>query len=567
MTCLIVRSGSQDEALLAHPTEELSQAYKKFLKCLPKGHEARIEDGPPRLEAVIDALTTAEHTWKSNREKTKAGRMRGLFSKVAVTMNKHRELFAMIPSSDKYISLVAGSVSAIIKVPASILLNAPELKPRLKATVNHEKIAESVSIALDDLSDDIAYWKDLFEANERNMRIEHYISNLYVVVFKFLARIMTKWSSKSSVLRLFRSFDSEFFKEEIEDKKTKIRDLEYRLRRQSDLAIQRNTNKIIPESAMVQLLADSQAEFEAHWLMRLKEHELKVGRNMKDTLEEQFRNQRKEQREIALRGLSSTRDQPIPAASSAVSHQEYNKFVQVRPRVLSQLRSYTAQEHILTTIIEQSQFLNINLDIFSRIQAWNAASTSQTLWIQGPFQVPQPSKYTQLSAHVVMTAQEAHIPVLYYICDSMTGAIDLLYSLIAQLVQCIPDGLQSQVDFGPTRFEALDETDRSIKSAITLFKDLLTVGPYVLFIVIDGLQVLEASSSDLAPIQDLVDVLRFAGEDVSSEQSRITKTLFTTDGFTEGLIHLGGAERLSSVDFADDDGAGPEIDGIEVGFL
>ena len=65
---------------------------------------------------MVDALTFAEATWKNNREKTKAGRMRGLFSKVAVNLNKYKELFAIVPSSNTYVSLVAGSVSAIIKV-------------------------------------------------------------------------------------------------------------------------------------------------------------------------------------------------------------------------------------------------------------------------------------------------------------------------------------------------------------------------------------------------------------------------------------------------------------------
>ena len=102
--------------ILSHPTEELSQAYRAFLKCLPKGHEAKIEDGPPRLDVVIEALSFADVTWRNNREKTKAGRMKKLFSKVAVNLHKHKELFEMIPSGDKYISLIAGSISAIIKV-------------------------------------------------------------------------------------------------------------------------------------------------------------------------------------------------------------------------------------------------------------------------------------------------------------------------------------------------------------------------------------------------------------------------------------------------------------------
>ena len=102
--------------LLAKPTDELAQVYKNFLKCLPKEHEARIEDGPPRLDVVIKAVKIADAKWKGNREKSKAGRTKRLFTKIPVHLDKYKELAAVVPSGDKYVSLIAGSVSAIIKV-------------------------------------------------------------------------------------------------------------------------------------------------------------------------------------------------------------------------------------------------------------------------------------------------------------------------------------------------------------------------------------------------------------------------------------------------------------------
>ena len=75
-----------------------------------------MEDGPPRLKAVVEAVATADSSWKKNRESTKAGRMKTLFSKVAGSLNNHKDLFAILPSGDKYVCLVTGSVSAIVKV-------------------------------------------------------------------------------------------------------------------------------------------------------------------------------------------------------------------------------------------------------------------------------------------------------------------------------------------------------------------------------------------------------------------------------------------------------------------
>ena len=114
----------------------------------------------------------------------------------------------------------------------------------------------------------------------------------------------------------------------------------------------------------------------------------------------------------------------------------------------------------------------------------------------------------------------------------------------------------------------------------------------MLFVVIDRLQMLD-NSSNRKQIQELVDALRSEGSasregpaghegSVGNEENyrkenndnkrdkdpdRLIKTLFTTDGFTDALIHPPGDERLNSTDFTNGEGAGPEIDGIEVGFL
>ena len=102
--------------ILADPTEELAKVYQKFLKCLPKDHGARVEDGPPDLRVVVEALTVAELNWKNNREKTRAGRMKALFGKLSINVTKFKDVFAVIPSGDKYVCLMTGSISAIVKV-------------------------------------------------------------------------------------------------------------------------------------------------------------------------------------------------------------------------------------------------------------------------------------------------------------------------------------------------------------------------------------------------------------------------------------------------------------------
>ena len=438
-----------------------------------------------------------------------------------------------------------------------------------KATINHEKIAESVSKALDDLSDDIAYWKELMEINEDNMRMDHFVARLYVVVFTFLTTIMTKWLSKSSLARMFRSFDSEFFKEEIEAKKSSIRDLEHKLERSANLSMQRSIRNVIPKAEMKALIADQQAKFQIEWLIKMSQQEAILGRTVKNALEEQYESERQRTQERAV-----IADPPRPAPDQRIggerslmlegpgSSSTFYTVGEIRLNALRRLRPYTIQLQDIESIVHP-QFLNVNIEVFNRIKQLNASSSSQTLWIHGPFLVPRPSRYTQLSATVVMTAQRAKIPTINYFCDSTIGVIDLILSLTAQLVRLLPHDFESTLDFSATRFDTFVDGSPTINQAIRLFRDLLTVGPYMLLIVIDGLQVLD-NSSNRTQIQSLVDVLHSASK---GEPDRVIKTLFTTDGFTDALIRIPGDERMNCMDFASEDGAGPEYDGVEIGFL
>ena len=385
--------------------------------------------------------------------------------------------------------------------------------------------------------------------------MEHLVAKMYAVVFKFLATIMINWSSKSSLGRLVRSFDSDFFKDEIETKRPSLQDLEQRLERNDRLAMHRGVKTI--EERLKLLQADFQREF-------------RMGRTQVTHLEKQVQDLRREVREspskaqIHMRPQSTTRQSFLTAEGSNPPMLLY-RIDQLQENALQRLRSHTAQVHIAEMVV-QAHLLNIHMDLFNRIQQWNAASASSALWIQGPFQVPQPSRYTQLSAYVIMTAQKANIPVIYYFCDSTTSMVDLIYTLIGQLVGLLPADFYSSLDFSAARFDTLDCRSDSIEQATTLFKDLVVEGPHMLFVVIDGIQMLD-TGSDRVHIQELVNVLRDTGTERNGNPIRLIKTLFTTDGLTDALIHLSDAERIDCTDFFGEEGAEPEIDGIEVGFL
>ena len=396
------------------------------------------------------------------------------------------------------------------------------------------------------------------------MLMRDYVAKLYVVVFKFLVGIMTKWS-KSSVARFLRSFDSSFFDEEIQQKKTKIRDLEHRLERQGSLAMKNSVKEAPSKEDIAKIVSVSQANFQMELSIKADQFQRELGRTMKNTLQEEFLNTMWAQRDELLLGANSPLARSREASPMPVPPNEADNFYRRKQIELTAhrlLQQNTRQEHV-QTMVAQSENLSIHIGIFDRIQQWNAAKTSQCLWIQGPFQVSRPSHYTLLNTYVLAAAERASIPTISYFCELGTDMVKMVYSLILQLVALIPDDFRSDLDFTSARFDALTGTTDSLSDAIDLFKDLLSVGPYLLFILVDGLQVLH-TASNVGSLTKFVQLVRDCGKEATGSL-RTVKTLITTDGFVEPLTALRGNQRLDALDFTSEDL--DFADGIEVGFL
>ena len=395
--------------------------------------------------------------------------------------------------------------------------------------------------------------------------MKEYVAKLYVVVFKFLVGIMTKWSSKSSWARILRSFDSNFFDEEILQKKTKIRDLEHRLERQGSLAMKSSVKEAPSKEDIAKIVSVSQANFQLELSIKAEQLKRELGLTVKNALQQEFLNTLWAQRDELLLGANSplarSREaSPMPDLQNEADNFYRKKQIELTANRLVQRN--TRQEHV-QTMVAQAEDLSIHIGIFDRIQQWNAAKTSQCLWIQGPFQVSRPSHCTLLNTYVLSIAERASIPTISYFCEPGTDMIQMVYSLILQIVALIPDDFRSELDFTSARFDALAGTTDSLSDAIHLLKDLLSVGPYLLFILIDGLQVLD-TTSNAGLLTNFVQVVRDFGSE-ATDSSRTVKTLFTTDGFVEVLTALRGNQRLDALDFTGEDL--DFADAVEVGFL
>ncbi|CAP65845.1 uncharacterized protein PODANS_5_10580 [Podospora anserina S mat+] len=116
------------------------------------------------------------------------------------TMDDHSFLFKFVPTEDKYISLLTGVVTSVVKVsyPA----------PPSIASVNYQKIAEGFSLALVEISENLRLvQKKTQVANTKEM--QRLVVALYVQVFIFLCHAMSFLHKRHK--RFLASFNKGFY--------------------------------------------------------------------------------------------------------------------------------------------------------------------------------------------------------------------------------------------------------------------------------------------------------------------------------------------------------------------
>jgi len=89
------------------------QAWRKFYESLPNEQSANLEAQRPDLRFLQDVVNAANANLK---KKQKTQSIRQGFHRVCETFGNYENLSGVIPSGDKYICLITGSLGALIKV-------------------------------------------------------------------------------------------------------------------------------------------------------------------------------------------------------------------------------------------------------------------------------------------------------------------------------------------------------------------------------------------------------------------------------------------------------------------
>lgn len=194
-------------------------------------------------------------------------------------------------------------------------------------------------------------------------------------------------------------------------------------------------------------------------------------------------------------------------------------------------------------------------NVLSSLSQWGTGSNSQVLAVGDSPTTAFPSPVALISACYVFYAREAKLPLISHFCtlpletrENVTpfeqGLLALAYSLIRQLVDCLPPVVDSNVacHLNCERFRFLNDTLGCWKEVLSLIDCLLSLAPPLLVCVIDGLDVLQDDSTDVY-IRSLVRVLLTHTRHETMEmpggkhgQRVLLKVLFTVAGRPSSLV-------------------------------
>lgn len=438
----------------------------------------------------------------------------------------------------------------------------------VKATINHQTIADGISEALEAVRNDMLYWRRQMALHGKNAWMRRYILRLYVIIFEMYTDIFVEWSS-TKWDRLKGNFDRSFFDKKVTSKRAEMKSLEHDLEREAELSTQIRTWEI-PTRGEVQAMLQ-------HFSHSLEE---RLGRSEQHLLAQ-----------LVLSPLfSATQSEDAPKARSATPMSFTDHAVKVNdfPAATQSSLSTNAlkslvltsqsdlQERTLIGWMSQASNLTIDTTMYDTLQSWVHGDKNSCIWIEGPYDTSSPSENSLISAALIDVARRSTTKHLSYFCTEAavppsepsfhsTALAKMVHSLIAQLVSLLPSETKQSISLSEAPGRALRSCTLSPFQAIEILRELMTLRPPVLICLIDGIQVLEdrGDAFRMARLAEVVNVLLSE----STDAVKAVRVCFTTDGNSAVLADLvrdGGVTRIEN-DTAFEDTIGAE--GVDMSML
>ncbi|TGJ83183.1 hypothetical protein E0Z10_g5585 [Xylaria hypoxylon] len=361
------------------------------------------------LKASVDNL---EKKWKESH-----GPIYKAFKSLCGTLDDHKSLLALFPSQNIYTSVLAASLSCL-----------------MKAAKNHSDIAETLSESIASISDKVATCSNLIVII-KTQRLRKKLANIYARMFEFY-RDAIKWYLHSKLSRVFSSFN-ENMKTGCNDATTDLEDCINELYREASVG----------STAMIAILSGKVSNLETE-LRRQRENytlqDTSAGRRMVILMEISWIDSRLPER--TLESINPTR-LAIEAAASRVQD--------VTPASLTRAQARTHGPALQPFIIGdegprlfgRGSFWLAEDEVLPKLRTWMVENTiSRTLWVSSPYDAGETTSAQAAALAVVAAAWQAETPLISHFCRrplpgemrpgmsiAQVGLVGVVYSLIRQL--------------------------------------------------------------------------------------------------------------------------------------
>nr|OQO28392.1 hypothetical protein B0A51_04885 [Rachicladosporium sp. CCFEE 5018] len=562
--------GSQElqDASLRKEGVMLSKAWKAFREKLPDCDKAAFARRAPSVADVIETVEDIGAEWDCSRRKGKWGLAKGYFHKGAGGFNSHATLLELLPTGSEYVSLFSGATKSI-----------------MKASANHEKIAQGLGKALSEITHVVETCTRVCQLYNTEA-IQMLIAKLYAHIFLFLKDAMSWYLDKQwkRVLHALREDFFDDFKDQIANISIIAGQVEHQAR--MGIAAEQRTTRVVVEKTQstavqtqaavddLRLFAIGQARATAELVAQVRRIESKASEE----------GQRKEllmleepQRLKSLTSFIATHIMELLEGQAEDWLEQKRAAITTPDRSVRQLEdvpkrlllgdakielklpgrdeyldaSRDLENYILYHDVrgphETAPSVSVDTGVSIRLQSFITNADEKLLAIAGPTHLDQEgmSTTTKVAVSFVDFAEKTRLPVVSYFCKLPEGTerrsgmgrevqelVSLVYSLIRQLIQCLPLRPQDPINLSIADLEELDGTDGSLTLALDVVRDLMAEIDTILFVVIDGLQWVDDRDID-KPLTRFIETLL----NISGSENRI-KVLLTTTGKSRALLDV-----------------------------
>ncbi|GLA50098.1 hypothetical protein AnigIFM63604_006120 [Aspergillus niger] len=498
----------------------------------------------PNITTLRNIVQDAQVEWQAKRSKG-LGKVKSYVADFLEMMDDHSYLFKFIPTGDKYISLITGVVSSVVKICA-----------------NYKRIAEGFFSALVDLSSDVRLVQkktDIWDSPDMRTLVVDY----YVMVFEFLCNAMSWFSRPRHRYRTIldrSSYDHEVrdLVDRMKSAVARIRDEAAHLAEKQVLGINSKLGQVLDivsprsidasgidvSSKFLYLhVVGSGSRGDSRDATQAKLHHFGqlVGSCSLETLQDIEKNADYVRQSVTIGGKPvSPRDvQPMDVQIAEVETLKDESDSGIFKATMS-FAEYTEDgREELSNALRGNPSSLLPQEVLSEIQNWVRSPQSKMIWIEGDPLSSYGSNLSLAAMQLCAISTRAHIPCISFFCkprynfatnfsNQEASVIALLYTIIAQLTRLLPaDFHGAPILLG--QFELLDGAIGTAPTALNIIRELLVHAPPSIIWVIDGLHLAE-NSSTIHILDDFVAILR------EQERFRLSKVCFTTDGNSHTLL-------------------------------